>query len=112
MTEQPIHNKKDKSSFSNFISGFSGGLVAVLLVGSIFWSISEAETDSAEQQEVPATNQTEEAAIPTTNITYEETNSVNAAVEQVSDAVVGVSNISQLNLWDDSETQGTGSGVI
>ncbi|GAA0311702.1 serine protease Do [Gracilibacillus halotolerans] len=112
MSEQPITDKKDKSSFSNFISGFAGGLVAVLLVGGIFWSLSEADTNSAEQQDEPVMKQTEGSSIPTTNITYEETNSVNAAVEQVSDAVVGVSNISHLNLWEDSETQGTGSGVI
>lgn len=112
--DQQPKTKKDKSSFSTFISGFSGGVVAVLLLGGIYLSLPDTITDPADSQEEPTSNQIEEQqpSVPTANITYKETDSVNAAVQQVTDAVVGVSNISQLSLWDDSEAQGTGSGVI
>ncbi|MGP4039923.1 S1C family serine protease [Gracilibacillus sp. D59] len=118
-TEQPKKVKKEKSTLGMLMSGVAGGVIAALFTGGIFLNMmndDQAATTAADnnsnQNEATEQTATTEEAVPTTNLANQSSNSIGSAVEKVSDAVVGVSNIQQISLWEESNATGTGSGVI
>ncbi|WP_138418955.1 S1C family serine protease [Aquibacillus sediminis] len=116
-------NKKSRSSlWAILLSGVTGGIV-VALVGFFLLNTgliqldshtsNTTATESTETTNSQPNNQnynTENDVIPT--IANERSNSLTNAIEQVSDAVVGVSNIQQAGLWTPTQENGIGSGVI
>ncbi|MFC4402065.1 S1C family serine protease [Gracilibacillus xinjiangensis] len=112
-------NKKDKNLGGMLLSGLAGGLVVALFSGGIFLSVLDNEEQTAGTEQVTGettneTDQSNEDVIPTTNVANDNTevNSLSEAISNVSDAVVGISNIQQVNLWEESDAAGTGSGVV
>ncbi|UOQ49149.1 S1C family serine protease [Gracilibacillus caseinilyticus] len=117
--EKHEKKKKDASLSKMLFSGVAGGLIVALFSGGIFISILDDQESNSTDVASNSTEQTESSSsdqesVPTTNIANEEdeATTTNNAIQQVSDAVVGVSNIQQVNLWEESNASGTGSGVI
>ncbi|WP_186576684.1 S1C family serine protease [Aquibacillus kalidii] len=109
--------KKPKGILSMFLSGIAGGLVVAVtgatLIGTGVLDIPSENVNSPNATET-ASSLTESSSSNNviTTIASEDNSSLSAAITNVSDAVVGVSNIQQVNLWEESEASGTGSGVI
>ncbi|MFC5559729.1 S1C family serine protease [Ureibacillus thermophilus] len=102
------HHKKGKSAFGYFFSGFLGVVVGALLV---WFLVSPSE---GEEISTSIKNSSESPKI--TQTATEVTTDVTQAVEKVSKAVVGITNIQEVsNFWtrQSQETEaGSGSGVI
>ncbi|WP_018932028.1 S1C family serine protease [Gracilibacillus lacisalsi] len=115
-TEQNKKGKKEKNTLAMLMSGVAGGVIAALFTGGIFLNMINDEQATSSEDNNQNDEQTEQAsteeAVPTTNLANQSSNSIGSAVEKVSDAVVGVSNIQQISLWEESDAAGTGSGVI
>ena len=118
-TESNKKNKKKESNLTAMLfSGIAGGLIVALFSGGIFLSllneeeetVSPAETEPAAEVEEDTTE--EQESVPTANLANDDSTSLSASIAQVSDAVVGVSNIQQVSLWEEADAEGTGSGVI
>ncbi|MFD1415200.1 S1C family serine protease [Oceanobacillus jeddahense] len=109
---KPPKQKKSKGWFSGFFSGAIGGIISsvlvVLLLGNQLLPASEGALDSS-GGETASSNASSESIIPT--IASDDAD-VSADISEVSQAVVGVINMQQQNLWDGSEEAGTGSGII
>ncbi|SHN31737.1 S1C family serine protease [Gracilibacillus kekensis] len=110
--------KKERNTFPMLMSGVAGGIIAALFTGGIFLTQLDdnqntASENTVETEETAESQQsTDQEAVPTSNLSTENTNSISGAVEKVSDAVVGISNVQQVSLWEESDAAGTGSGVI
>ncbi|WP_228275611.1 S1C family serine protease [Gracilibacillus oryzae] len=120
-TNEPTdHKKKDRNVGGMLLSGIAGGLTVALFSGGIFLSVlnddGQTETASTEPvtEETPTTETQSDDTVTATNVVNngEEVNSLSEAINNVSDAVVGISNMQQVNLWEESEASGTGSGVV
>ncbi|MEC1178447.1 trypsin-like peptidase domain-containing protein [Metasolibacillus meyeri] len=111
---QKKRERKNKggSKVGYFMSGLSGIIVGALLVWLLLPSLV-GQLPGTEQSN-QATNSTNNTAIHQS--VTEVSSDVISAVEQVSDAVVGITNIQQVtNFWNQStssEQTGSGSGVI
>lgn len=92
-----------------------GGLISAIIVGLLFTnnilSVNEVQShdDSAEAKETQAaTDQTDE----TDQIKTVKSEAETLTIDDVSKAVVGVSNRQQPDIWNDSQETGAGSGII
>ncbi|RDW15051.1 S1C family serine protease [Oceanobacillus chungangensis] len=108
---QPTANKKTKEKktwVSALFGGVVGGLISAIIIVLLFTnniipngngndSNQSAENDGS--PEVVETLASEDADVSTN-------------IEEVSNAVVGVSNMQQQSIWTESEEAGTGSGII
>lgn len=107
---------KEKNLGGMLLSGVAGGLIVALFSGGIFLSMLDDDSANNEAQPAPTEETTETAqnteAVATTNVSNDETTSLSSAISKVSDAVVGISNIRQVNLWEEADAAGTGSGVV
>ncbi|MGG0028692.1 trypsin-like peptidase domain-containing protein [Bacillus safensis subsp. osmophilus] len=118
--EQPQKQKKPNGWFKPFVSGVVGGTLALgVYVLSPYAQHSSDSTanDSAAKTEAVSTNHTNSSkttAVQTSN----SSNSISSMVENVSPAIVGITNYqtpfdeSQQNKSSQEEETGTGSGVI
>ncbi|MEK4303450.1 S1C family serine protease [Oceanobacillus sp. FSL K6-0251] len=108
----PPKQKKSKGWFRGFFSGAIGGIISsvlvVLLLGNQLLPASEGIMDSS-GGETASSSASSESIIPT--IASDDAD-VSADITEVSQAVVGVINMQQQNLWEDSQEAGTGSGII
>ena len=109
---KPPKQKKSKGWFRGFFSGAIGGIISsvlvVLLLGNQLLPASEGIMDSS-GGETASSSASSESIIPT--IASDDAD-VSADISEVSQAVVGVINMQQQNLWEDSQEAGTGSGII
>lgn len=112
--EQPTiepkkRNGKKRGMAGYFFSGLAGVLVGALLVWFLIPSVVTNLPSDSETKSKDTTQQTQQLSVDVTT-------DVTDAVEKVSSAVVGITNIQSVtNFWNQSEaTQdaGTGSGVI
>lgn len=119
-TENSNHKSKDKNFGGMLLSGIAGGLIVALFSGGIFLSILNDEDNQAQsaqtEQDISEETQQEtnenKESVPTSNVSNENIDSLSEAINRVSDAVVGVSNIQQTSLWEETDAAGTGSGVV
>lgn len=101
---------KGPSNIKAFFFGLLGGLipVAILLV-LLFTNVitfgNTSKTDSAQ-----GTNHNSGTNVITTMTSEDNDSSTNIA--EVSEAVVGVTNLQRQSIWTNSEEAGTGSGII
>ncbi|MFD1067093.1 S1C family serine protease [Oceanobacillus locisalsi] len=114
-TEQkPQRSKKPNRWLSGFFGGAIGGIVSsilvVLLLGNQLLPASEGVSNSSGGGgEESASPETSESIIPT--IASDDAD-VSTDISEVSQAVVGIINMQQQSLWDESEEAGTGSGIV
>ncbi|WP_339229905.1 S1C family serine protease [Oceanobacillus sp. FSL K6-2867] len=105
--KEPTSNKK--RIFSGLGSGLVGGIVSAAIVALLFTNnmipINQAETDNTETAEEVSTPNIVET------LSSEEAD-VSTNISEVSEAVVGVVNMQQGNVWEGSQEAGTGSGII
>ncbi|GIO24592.1 S1C family serine protease [Oceanobacillus sp. J11TS1] len=106
--------KKPRGWFGGFVSGVVGGIVSsvlvIMLLGNQLLTASGNILDSStEQKETSSSNHSSEEIIPTIASDDAE---VSADISEISQAVVGVINMQQQSLWEDSQEAGTGSGII
>ncbi|WP_010651781.1 S1C family serine protease [Oceanobacillus massiliensis] len=104
----PKHKKERKGWSIGIFGGLIGGIISAILVTCLFTynllpenetgnsQIESAESDSSPIVETLAS----EGAETSTNI------------QEVAQAVVGVSNLQQQSVWTESQEAGTGSGII
>ncbi|WP_238942010.1 trypsin-like peptidase domain-containing protein [Bacillus sp. REN10] len=97
-------NGPKKSGY--FLSSLAGLIVGALLV--TFVSSNMTDTFGVNDQD------TAQPSVKTKNVSLDVTTDVTKAVDQVKDAVVGITNIQSGNFWEGGAAQpaGTGSGVI
>ncbi|WP_080875384.1 S1C family serine protease [Oceanobacillus timonensis] len=109
--QKPQRAKKSRRWFSGFLGGAVGGIVSsilvILLLGNQLLPASEGVSDSSGGES--ASSDTSESIVPT--IASDDAD-VSTDISEVSQAVVGIINMQQQSLWDDSEEAGTGSGIV
>src|SRR5690625_6064046 len=101
------HHKKGR--FSGLLNGMFGGIISaiviiVLLANNII-TIGDGETVSN-----ASTTKSVNTTPISTLITEDDQNP--ASIDKVSQAIVGVVNLQQQDIWTTTETAGTGSGII
>lgn len=107
--------KKNRSFFSHLVSGVSGGALVAALGAFMFTAdvlpgyTNEAAPSTEVQSSVTNSDGTS-TAVQTASSTASE--SLENAIQQASEAVVGVNNLQQTDMWTETEAAGTGSGVI
>lgn len=112
--KQRLSNKKNKggSKFGYFISGLSGVIIGALLLWLLLPSLANQLPGASQIVSNSGANST------ITQTATEVTSDVVTAVEKVSSAVVGITNIQEAtpNFWsqgsDTTKEAGSGSGVI
>ncbi|MCT2534925.1 S1C family serine protease [Aquibacillus koreensis] len=109
---------RSKGLWSMFASGIAGGLV-VAVTGATLLStgiIEQPNTNEPQESIAQETSSTADNNDASTNVIPTAVDpsdgDLSAAISNISDAVVGVSNIQQIDLWSQSQPAGTGSGVI
>ncbi|MCM2987793.1 trypsin-like peptidase domain-containing protein [Bacillus safensis] len=130
-TEQPQKQKKPNGWFKPFVSGVVGGTLALgvyVLTPYAQHSSDSTANDSAAKTETVSTKQTNSSKTTAVQ-TAKSSNSISSMVENVSPAIVGITNYqtqtdtsfgdsstpfdeSQQNKSSQEEETGTGSGVI
>ncbi|UFT99781.1 S1C family serine protease [Radiobacillus kanasensis] len=109
--------QKSAGTFKMLLSSVVGGLVVALVgTGLITTGVipldDENETTPTEQSSEVDEETSASSDVVQTLAAEEEPESLQQAIEQNSEAVVGVSNIQEASLWSESQATGTGSGVI
>ncbi|HWL11700.1 MAG TPA: S1C family serine protease [Ureibacillus sp.] len=103
--------KSGGSKAGYFISGLAGVIIGALLI----WLLVPSMTNQLPSQSTSKNNSTDSESTITQTAT-EVTTDITAAVENVSDAVVGITNIQEVNDFWNQQSQtaeaGSGSGVI
>ncbi|WP_226038182.1 S1C family serine protease [Aquibacillus saliphilus] len=119
VNQPPIESKQSKknnstSKWALFISGIVGGLtvatVGLLLIISGILPIDQQISNNQTGLTTSNNNHQSSDIIPA--VASSNDGSLTSTLGQVSDAVVGVSNKKQTDLWSESQSAGTGSGVI
>jgi serine protease Do len=112
-TERDTRQKRSRrgGALSAFIGAVVGGLVVLLslpLLSNLGILPYNAGDSQGEDTSLVASEQPEDVQ----TVSYSVNTDVTQAVDQVSDAVVGVINIQQSNPFQEQGGEGTGSGVI
>ncbi|WEG16958.1 trypsin-like peptidase domain-containing protein [Alkalihalophilus pseudofirmus] len=112
-TERDTRQKRSRrgGALSAFIGAVVGGLVVLLslpLLSNLGILPYNAGDSQGEDASLVASEQPEDVQ----TVSYSVNTDVTQAVDQVSDAVVGVINIQQSNPFQEQGGEGTGSGVI
>ncbi|WP_338112820.1 S1C family serine protease [Oceanobacillus polygoni] len=104
---EPTSNKK--RGFSGLLSGVLGGVISAVIVALLFTNnmipMDTAETNTHETAEEASTPNIVET------LASDEAD-VSTNINEVSQAVVGVVNMQEGNVWEGSQEAGTGSGII
>ncbi|MFC0273090.1 S1C family serine protease [Metabacillus herbersteinensis] len=115
--DEKYNRKKQKGNRGGwFLAGLVGAVLGVLLMLFAVPALSNLNIlpynmelgESDENQGDPENQQ----AGPTKSVSVDVSTAVTQAVDNVSDAVVGVINIQQAGFWNEKGEAGTGSGVI
>ncbi|GGM34161.1 putative serine protease YyxA [Paraliobacillus quinghaiensis] len=106
--------QKPQSKFALFLSSLFGGITVavigfILLLSGVIPANADETPNSTENNIASTEENTENTAIPIS--TSDDAISSNT-LSNVSDTVVGVTNIQATDLWSQSDQAGTGSGVI
>ncbi|MCR6108524.1 trypsin-like peptidase domain-containing protein [Salipaludibacillus agaradhaerens] len=116
--QKPTQKGKKRSGLYGFVGAVLGALIVVFSIpvlannGVLPYEVTPKNVSSTDNDEAVSTGVDMEAV---ETLSLETTSEVIEAVDRVSDAVVGVVNMQQSSgLFDaeDSESEGTGSGVI
>ncbi|AXI08003.1 serine protease [Oceanobacillus zhaokaii] len=108
---QPTTKKKPKvkrSWISALFGGVVGGVISAIIIVLLF-TYNIIPNDNGNDSNQAAENDDSPEVIET--LASEDAN-VSTNIEEVSNAVVGVSNMQQQSVWTESEEAGTGSGII
>ncbi|UJL46998.1 trypsin-like peptidase domain-containing protein [Virgibacillus sp. NKC19-16] len=111
-TEPEKKPKSKKSGVGVLLGGIVGGLISAAVVIVLFTSGVISLNDSAEtSSESAETSESESTEVVDTLSTGNADAASN--MEEASEAVVGVTNLQQRNIWEQSENEaGSGSGII
>ncbi|WP_407271981.1 trypsin-like peptidase domain-containing protein [Radiobacillus sp. PE A8.2] len=116
-SQQRTNQKQPKRNgvLGHIISGVTGGL-SVAIAGTVLFTTGVIPLEQlGSTPEVNQSGITSPEATPTSSIVRTVNmgdTDLSGAIENVSEAVVGVANIQQASLWTESQDAGTGSGVI
>lgn len=111
------YNSQKPSRTGTFLAGLAGVVIGALLVWLLFYSVPGLmpgnDGEKASSSEIVETDSSTEQPATAVNITTD----VTKAVEEVADAVVGITNLqANTDFWSQTQGQeqavGTGSGVI
>lgn len=109
------NNSPKPNRTGTFLAGLAGVVIGALLVWLLFYSVPGLmpgnDAESASKADIAETDSSTGQSATAVSITTD----VTKAVEEVADAVVGITNIqASTDFWSPSEQQavGTGSGVI
>lgn len=109
---KPKKQKKSRGWFRGFASGVVGGIISsvlvILLLGNQLLPAASGVQDSSTGDST-SSNNSSEGVVPTM---ASDDADVSADISEVSKAVVGVLNMQQQSLWEDSQEAGTGSGIV
>lgn len=109
-TAQQPKPKQPKKGGRGFIGGFFGGIVSAIIVALLFTTnIIPLNNDNTGH--VPASSHGDSSSDIVKTLATDDADEA-ADIDDASKAVVGVLNLQQQNVWDDSEEAGSGSGII
>lgn len=111
--KEPVKHKKSGGGGRGFIGGLFGGLISaaivLLLITSNIIPINNTNTGNSSTT-ATAQDDNSTADIVKTFATGDADEA--SSIQGVSEAVVGVINMQQQNVWTDSQDAGSGSGII
>lgn len=114
-TKQTKKKRPKKARGGNFASGLIGGVVsAALIVGLLLSGVLPIEnfTDDAASNVKQTHTNNDGADESTEAITLSDDADEASDIDEASDAVVGVKNMQQQDIWDEGEEAGAASGII
>lgn len=103
--------RKAKPWLSGILGGIIGGTASALLVFYLFFS-GIIPLDTGTRNTASSSAAVEATATPIIENLSAEDAEVSANIQEVAEAVVGVVNLQQYSIWQESEEAGTGSGII
>jgi len=114
------YNPKPPKKTGYFLSGFIGSIIGGLIVALTIMALNKTDLLPINQSLMKTTKVDTtvdqdgdgKKEIVLQNIAYNVDTDVTKAVDSVIDAVVGISNFQDVNLWEQASETGTGSGVI
>jgi serine protease Do len=107
-TEKPV--SKNKTWLYVMISGITGGVIsaAIILLMVMNGLIPSQQT----QESMTAASEDENEPEVVQTISSEDDEEISSSIEETSQATVGVLNMQQQSIWEQSEEAGAGSGII
>lgn len=110
---QPIKKepKPKKSGASALLSGLIGGIVAAVVVVLLFTS-NIIPLNNTNSEEATSANETESGTPEIAQTIATGNTDIASNIEEVSKAVVGITNLQQKSAWAPSQKVGSGSGII
>ncbi|WP_339217157.1 trypsin-like peptidase domain-containing protein [Ornithinibacillus sp. FSL M8-0202] len=103
-------NSKGPSNMKAFFFGLVGGLIPVAILLALLLTNVIAFENTSKADGAQGSNHHSGQNVITTMASEDADSSTNIA--EVSEAVVGVSNLQRQSIWTNSEEAGTGSGII
>nr|WP_245976826.1 trypsin-like peptidase domain-containing protein [Oceanobacillus arenosus] len=109
-TQQPTNKqpKQKKTWISALFGGIVGGIISAIIISLLFTN-NLMPNDNGKQ--INQTAQSDDSPKVIETLASDDAN-VSTNIEEVSNAVVGVSNMQQQSVWTESKEAGTGSGII
>lgn len=102
-------SRNKRSFFSAFFGGITGGILSAIIVAVLF--LTNVIPVPSDQEKTPSAHNNGNTAEVSKTIDSEDAEE-STDISEVSDAVVGVINLQQRDIWAESEEAGTGSGII
>ncbi|WP_163971745.1 S1C family serine protease [Oceanobacillus halotolerans] len=110
-----VNQKPKKRQTKYILSGLLGGVISAIIVTFLFTNnlipISINEDNSTNQIASAENNEPENTPVISNDIVSEDADTA-SNINETSEAVVGILNMQQQNIWTPSQESGTGSGII
>lgn len=108
--ENHKQNSHKKGKFTGVINGMIGGIISAVIIVVLFTNnLLPVSQDEIIIEANKPTNNSD--TIPISDMLSEEDQNP-ASIDEVSQAIVGIVNLQQQDIWTTSEAAGTGSGII
>jgi serine protease Do len=109
--ETIVKNAPKRGRFTGIINGMIGGIISAVIIVILFANniIPMSQGDIKSSSAITSTNSTN--TIPISDMLTEDDKNP-TSIDEVSQAIVGIINLQQRDIWTTSEAAGSGSGII
>ncbi|MBP1968621.1 serine protease Do [Virgibacillus natechei] len=109
-TEKRASEKPNRPGMNTFFGGIVGGVISAVIVVLLFNSGTIPLNETTESSGATDSTEDEPTEVVETLASGDADTATN--MSEASQAVVGVKNLQQQSIWEESEDAGTGSGII
>lgn len=95
-----------------FVSGLVGSIIGGLIVSFASPYLMDNQNNGDQTEIIERTEKNSNRSSIVQHVSVKVENDITKAVDKASNAVVGITNIQNGDLWEQSQEEGTGSGVI